>query len=233
MSKPNHEILPVNLGIILDGNRRWAQSEGLAASEGHRQGFENLKKIAPLIFDRGIKTLTVFAFSTENWNRSKEEVNFLMGLILWIATHEVEELDRKGVRLRFLGSEDRVQPKIIKAIREAEKRTEANTTGTLAICFNYGGQTEIAEAMKLIVGKGIKSEKITPELISEHLYAADIPALDLIIRTSGEHRLSNFMLWRAAYAELYFTETHWPAFSEVDLDEALADYAGRIRRFGR
>jgi undecaprenyl diphosphate synthase len=219
--------VPAHLGIILDGNRRWAKANGLATLEGHRKGYENLKTIADAAIERGVQVVTAYVFSTENWNRSQEEVNYLMELLLWVATHEVNEMHKKGIRIRFLGSEQRLSPKILKAIKKAEEKTAGNTRGTLGLCLNYGGQTEIVEAVQAI-GEG----EVTMEAITQHLYAPDLPPVDMVIRTSGEQRLSNFMLWRAAYAELYFTDVHWPAFSETDLDAALAEFASRQRRFG-
>jgi undecaprenyl diphosphate synthase len=225
--------LPRHLGLILDGNRRWASDHGLPKLEGHRIGYENFKNVAKYALKLGIKYVSAYIFSMENWNRDKSEVKYLMDLALWVATHEVDELDKEDIRVRFLGSETRISEKIKNAIDKAEKQTKNNQTGTLALCFNYGGQQEIAEAFVRMSEQKIDSRNITIQQIEKYIYAPDIPSVDLIIRTSGEQRLSNFMLWRAAYSELYFVNKHWPDFSKQDLDDALADYASRQRRFGK
>lgn len=225
--------IPTHIGIILDGNRRWAKTNGLPPYEGHRQGYLNLKKIGEYALKRGVKYLSAFVFSTENWQRSKEEVNYLMKLLLWVATHEVEEMNRKNIRIRFLGEKKGLLPKIVKAIEQAEQKTAKNTGGTLALCLNYGGTQEIASAAAQMIKDGLKPEEVTPGKLAQYLYAPDIPPCDLVIRTSGEQRISGFMLYRAAYSEFLFVDKHWPAFSEADLDSALAEYASRHRRFGK
>lgn len=224
--------VPRHLGIILDGNRRWAKEQGLLQLEGHKRGYENLKVIGEAALERGVEYFSAYVFSTENWNRSKSEVEYLMRLLHWVATHEVAEMNRKNIRVRFVGSRDRLNSKILAAIDTAEALTADNTGGTLVLCLNYGGQVEIADAVKQMLTDQINPDTVTPEKLGEYLYAPDIPELDLIIRTSGEQRLSNFMLWRAAYSELYFTNQHWPAFTVEDLDSALADFTLRQRRFG-
>ncbi|HSH31753.1 MAG TPA: polyprenyl diphosphate synthase [Candidatus Saccharimonadales bacterium] len=229
---PDAAELPRHVGIILDGNRRWAKSRGLPQLEGHRRGYDNLKTIGEAALERGVSYLSAYVFSTENWQRSKEEVNYLMDLLYWVATHEVAEMNRKNIRVRFLGSKHRLSSKILQAIDQAEAKTAANSKGTVAFCLNYGGQVEITEAVGKMLADAVPAEDATIEKIASYLYAPDIPPLDLVIRTSGEQRLSNFMLWRAAYAELYFTDKHWPDFSPADLDAALAEYALRKRRFG-
>ncbi len=222
-----------HLGLILDGNRRWAQSHNLPTLEGHRKGYANLKDIAKYAINAGIPYVSAFVFSTENWNRSKEEVSYLMNLAYLVATKEVNEVHKENIRVLFLGSKAGISAKLLKAIEKAEKKTKDNTKGTLALCFNYGGHQEIADAASKIIGQGAKPEAITPELIEQNLYSAYIPPIDLLIRTSGEQRLSGFMLWRAAYAELLFVTKHWPDFTTTDLDAALADYGARERRFGK
>ena len=224
---------PVHLGIILDGNRRWAREHSLPTVEGHKKGYENLKNIAKYAFDHGAKYVSAFVFSTENWNRSTEEVDYLMKLLLWVAKNEVKELNKHNIRVRFLGEEERLNAKVLEAMRNVEELTKDNTAGTLLLCLNYGGQQEIASAVNAALAKSPGLTKITPELIEEHLYGADIPAADLIIRTSGEQRLSNFMLWRAAYSELYFSDKNWPAFDEDDMQQALDNFSKRSRRFGK
>lgn len=225
--------VPVHLGLILDGNRRWAKSQGLPRLEGHRRGYENLKTIGKSCLERGVQYVSAYVFSTENWDRSQEEVTYLMKLLLWVATKEVEELHRAGIRVRFVGSRERLSDKIIKALDAAEAKTRDNTGGTLALCLNYGGHQELVEATRAIVASGMSPAEIDAGTIAGNLYAPDIPPIDFIIRTSGEQRLSNFMLWRAAYSELYFADVHWPAFDVAALDKALAEYATRTRRYGK
>jgi undecaprenyl diphosphate synthase len=224
--------IPMHLGLILDGNRRWAKAQGLPTLEGHRAGYGNLKTIGKAAIERGVKYVSAYVFSTENWNRTEEEVSYLMKLLLWVAKNEVEELHKENIRVRFLGSEERLSPQVLKAIKNAEEKTKNNTAGTLALCLNYGGHQEIVDATRRMVADGLKADQITKEVLEKHLYTPDIPPLDLIIRTSGEQRISNFMLWRAAYSELLFVNKHWPAFTVDDLDAALAEYASRQRRFG-
>jgi len=226
-------VLPVHLGIILDGNRRWAKANNLPTFEGHRIGYQNLKTITKYAFDKGVSYVSAFIFSTENWSRTKEEVKYLMSLILNILTKEVDELNRLGIKVVWLGNTDRLNDKIIKAIYSAEEKTKDNTSGTLCLCFNYGGHQEIVDAVKKITSKGIPVNQINKEVIEQSLYAPDVPAVDMIIRTSGETRTSGFMLYRSAYSELYFTDKHWPEFKESDVDVALNDYALRHRRFGK
>jgi undecaprenyl diphosphate synthase len=226
------KTVPRHLGLILDGNRRWAKANNLPTFEGHRVGYENLKVIGEAAIDRGVEVVTAYVFSTENWNRTKEEVGYLMALLQKVATTEVQEIHKKGIRVRFLGSRERIPKRIVEAINKAEELTKDNLRGTIALCLNYGGQSEIVDAVKTLIEKGTKAAEITIEAIAENLYVPDLPPVDLIIRTSGEHRISNFMLWRAAYSELYFCDKHWPDFSEADLDEALEEFANRERRFG-
>jgi undecaprenyl diphosphate synthase len=225
-------LVPQHLGLILDGNRRWAREHGLALMEGHRHGYENLKTIARSAFDEGVSYVSAYVFSTENWNRSKSEVSYLMKLLMWVLKHEVEVMHKDGVRLRVIGSKVRLGAAMVKAIHDAEKRTENNQHGTLLLCLNYGGQQEIVDATKRIVQAGYSPDEITPDLLNTFLYASDVPPVDLLIRTSGEQRLSNFMLWESAYSELLFTKINWPEFSPADLKKALDEYAARQRRFG-
>lgn len=238
-SSPNQSPLasaspsvPVHLGLILDGNRRWATEQGLRPFEGHRRGYLRLKQVALAAFDKGVKYVSAFVFSTENWDRSQEEVAYLMDLLHWVATHELGKLHKDNIRVMFLGSERGLSIKILKAIREGEAKTAQNTGGTLVLCLNYGGQQELADAAASLIRKGVRAEDVTPELVAQHLYGPSLPALDFVIRTSGEQRLSGFMLWSAAYAEIKFVLKHWPAFTVTDLEAALQDYAGRYRRFG-
>jgi len=225
-------VLPQHVGIIPDGNRRWAKANGRSSLEGHQVGVEVLKKVCYAGFDLGIKTITYFAFSTENWERTPDEVKYLMELFVSKLTTDINEVHDKGVRFRVLGSRQGLGKRLLAAITNAEKLTAANTGGTLAICLNYGGEQELADAAAALIRAGVKPEEVTPELLARHLYAPELPPLDLVIRTSGERRLSGFMLYRAAYAELYFVEKHWPDFVPDDLEAALSDYAKRKRRFG-
>lgn len=224
--------IPVHIGCILDGNRRWAVAEGLPTLEGHKQGYENLKTIAGHAFKRGVRYVSAFVFSTENWKRSEEEVTYLMNLVLWMARHKVKELDKENIKILFLGERDKLSPAVLEAMESVEKRTAQNTGGTLVLCLNYGGQQEIVAAVNAALADNPSAKRVTIEEIQKHLYHPEIPAIDLIIRTSGEQRLSNFMLWRAAYSELYFVDKHWPALSVQDFDQALAAFASRERRFG-
>lgn len=230
MSRP--ELVPAHVGLILDGNRRWASAQGLPKLEGHRRGYENLYTIARRAKQRGVQFVSAYVFSTENWERSKREVAYLMNLLVWVATVEIEKYDQEGIRLVVLGSRRRLSRRVLKAIESAEARTAHNVQMTLGLCLNYGGHLELAEGVARLVAEGVRPEAITPECISSYLYHPEIPPIDLLIRTSGEQRLSNFMLWRAAYAELWFCAKHWPAFTALDFDDALANFAKRQRRFG-
>lgn len=222
-----------HLGLILDGNRRWAKEQGLPTFDGHKKGYENLKEIAKSAFDLGIKYVSAYAFSTENWNRSADEVDYLMKLLLWVAKNEIKELDKNNIKVVFIGEEDRLSKQVIEAMENAMTRTERNDGGVLVICINYGGQQEITTAVNKILTNNPKIKEINHKMISDNLYRPEIPPIDLIIRTSGEQRLSNFMLWRAAYSELMFNDKYWPAFTKEDLEESIAVYNSRQRRFGK
>lgn len=222
--------VPTHVGIILDGNRRWAKKNGLPTSEGHREGFETFNDIANHALERGVKFLTIYAFSTENWSRTKEEVSFLMGFAAQVLKTRIKELHKKGVRFIWLGSRENLDVSFLQLLADAEELTKDNDKATLSLCFNYGGQQEIIDAVKAAQEAG---EEISAESIERHLYGGtQIPPVDFLIRTSGEHRISNFMLWRTAYSELYFTDVLWPDFHEQEFDKALAEYATRQRRFG-
>jgi undecaprenyl diphosphate synthase len=229
-SSIQNDNIPVHLGLILDGNRRWARERGLPTLEGHKIGYENLKTIALAAIDRGVQYISAYVFSVENWNRSPHEVKYLMKLLKWVATHEVNNLNERGVRVRFAGSYDGLSQSIIKAIQNAEQLTEGNSRGTVVFCLNYGGHQEIVDAANSLITRG--ERELTVDMLTFAMYASDVPPIDLVVRTSGEQRLSGFMLWRVSYAELYFSQKYWPDFSESDLDEALQDYSTRKRRFG-
>ncbi len=224
---------PVHLGLILDGNRRWARERGLPALEGHRRGYDRLHAVARAAADKGVRYISAYVFSTENWSRTQEEVDFLMDLLLWVVKHEVDKFVKEGLRIVFLGSKERLSAKVLQAILAAETKTRDGARAVVALCFNYGGEMELAEAAAGLVRDGVPAVEVTPRKLAEYLYHPEIPPVDLIIRTSGEQRLSGFMLWRASYAELYFTEVLWPAFGVADLDAALAEYGRRKRRFGK
>lgn len=224
--------LPTHLGVIPDGNRRWAKEHGLPTLEGHRRGLDVAKEIVRAAYDRGVRNFTLYAFSTENWSRTEDEVSYLMDLFHVLLTKEIKEFADRGARLKVLGRRDKLSPKLVEAIEKAEQETADNDGGTVSLCLNYGGKLEMVDAFKSMLAAGVKPEDVTPELISEYVYGPEVPPVDLIIRTSGERRVSGFMLWRSDYAEFYFCEKNWPDFTVADLDEALADYAARQRRFG-
>ena len=225
--------VPYHLGIIIDGNRRWAQKRGLPSFEGHRRGLEKVKEIGKWCKKRGVKILTLFAFSTENWDRSKTEVNYLMKLLgQALAKKNIKEIDKEGIKIQVIGQREKLPSQLQEIIKKAEEITQNNKEGILNIALSYGGRAEIVEAVKKIVKKNPLPE-ITEDLISRNLWTAGEPYPDLIIRTAGEQRLSNFLLWQAAYSELYFSEKYWPEFTEKDLDEALRNYTQRQRRFGK
>lgn len=221
-----------HLAIIMDGNRRWAKERGLPASEGHRAGYETLKQAGQWCLDRGIAMLTVFAFSTENWKRTKEEVGYLMSLLEKALSEELEFFVQKGIRLKVLGRLNELRPTLQEAIQRAVDATKDFQEHTLAICLNYGGRAEIVDAIKNIVASGTPADQIDEATVQAALYLPELPDPDLIIRTSGEERLSGFLLWQSAYSELHWTRSHWPDFGEKELDEALEAYAQRQRRYG-
>jgi len=233
MSSDQGAAVPKHLGLIVDGNRRWARERGLPIYEGHKAGYRNMETILNAALDRGVECISMYAFSTENWNRSADEVKQLMKLFVWIFKHELENLKRHGVRVHVLGNKLRIGKALLKAVHQAEDQTKDNTRGTLLFCLDYGGQQEIVEAMKQLMADGVNANELTSERISEQIQANGVPPVDLIIRTSGEQRLSNFMLWQAAYSEFMFTPTKWPDFSVAELDEMLDAYAARHRRFGQ
>lgn len=222
-----------HLAIIMDGNRRWAKEQGLPSLEGHRAGYERLKQVGDWCLERNIKILTVYAFSTENWKRTQDEVGFLMDLIECALTKELDHFQSRGVRLRVIGRREGLRSSVIRAIEEAERATAKNDRVTLCLCLNYGGRTEMVDAIQSIARDGLKPEDIDEQAISQRLYWSNMPDPDLIIRTSGEERLSNFLMWQSVYSELFWCKHHWPEFSQQDLDEALQVFADRQRRYGK
>ncbi len=225
--------LPLHIGIIMDGNGRWAKARGLPRLFGHRAGAENIHRIVEACADIGVKVLTVYAFSTENWGRPREEVEGLMRLLQETLDREVPQMHEKGVRLWHSGDLSRLSPEMQQAISDALELTRENDRIILNVALNYGGRAEIVEAVRKIIREGVRPEDVTEEMISAHLYTAGLPDPDLIIRTAGEMRLSNFLIWQAAYAEYYSTPVLWPDFDRAELEKALDAYAHRERRFGR
>lgn len=225
--------IPKHVGYIVDGNRRWAKSHGIPTYEGHLAGYNTLKDVAVATLDEGVEYMSAYIFSTENWKRSADEVKKLMALTLKILKSDLPEFHRRNIRLRVAGSHENVDPKILKAIENAEQETAGNTGGTLVLCFNYGGQLEIVEAVKKIVQSGVPADDINEQLIAQNLYAPDVPPIDVVVRTSGEERLSNFMLWRSAYSEFIFLKKNWPDMTKEDVASIMEEYARRQRRFGQ
>ena len=234
MPTPDETIshIPKHVGYIVDGNRRWAKSHGLPTYEGHLAGYNTLKEVAVATLEEGGEYMSAYIFSTENWKRSTDEVKRLMALVLKIVKSDLHEFMDRNIRLRIAGTLVGVDDKIVKAIQVAEETTENNTGGTLVLCFNYGGQVEITEAVKKIVQSGVAAEAITEELIAQSLYVPEVPPLDIVVRTSGEQRLSNFMLWRSAYSEFIFLKKNWPDMTKEDVGFIMKEYTRRQRRFG-
>lgn len=225
-------LIPRHVGYIVDGNRRWAKKHGLPAYEGHLAGYNTLKDIAIATVDSGVQYVSAYVFSTENWKRSADEVKKLMALVLKLVSSDLPEFHKRNIRLQVLGSREGVDKKILKAIDKAESETAGNTGGIFALCFNYGGQLEIADAVKKIVQSGISADEITEDTIAAHLYAPEVPPIDMVVRTSGEQRLSNFMLWRSAYSEFLFLKKTWPEMTKDDVAFIMKEYVKRQRRFG-
>lgn len=224
---------PTHVGFILDGNRRWAKKHGLPVYEGHLAGYNALKEVALETLKRGVKFLSVYSFSTENWGRDEEEITNIFKLMMRLFTTDIKFLLENDVRLVVLGSREGLDKKMIKAIDNAEKKTSHCQSGTLALCFNYGGQEEVAEAVRFMIDTKMPAGAITPAAIAEHLYHPEIPPLDIVVRTSGEQRISGFMLWRASYAEFLFLDKMWPEMTRTDVDDILDEYNKRTRRFGK
>lgn len=224
---------PAHIGYVVDGNRRWAKEHGIPVYEGHLAGYNAIQDIALANFDAGVEYVSMYVFSSENWQRSEDEVGKLMGLVLRLLKADLHLFSDNNIRLRVLGRPDNVSEKILKEIKNAEETTAENTGGTLALCFNYGGQLEIVDAVKKIVSSGVSAEEVDIEAVASHLYAPEIPPCDVIVRTSGELRLSNFMLWRAAYSEFIFLDKNWPDMKKEDVTAILEEYEQRGRRFGK
>lgn len=224
--------IPTHVGLIMDGNGRWANAKGLPRLAGHRAGVENLRDVITAGIKFGVKHLTFYAFSTENWNRPRDEVFGIMDLLAEFIDRETEPLHKEGVRILHIGHLDRLRPSLVEKIKYAIALTKDNRKITVQLAFNYGGRDEIATAVRKIVAAGTKPEDVTEALISRNLFTAGIPDPDLIIRTSGEMRTSNFLMWQSAYAEWVFPNTYWPDFNEEVFREMLREYSRRNRRFG-
>lgn len=233
---PVNESLPRHIAIIMDGNGRWAQKRYLPRAAGHQAGVKTVRNIVDYCARHGIEVLTLFAFSSENWRRPKEEVSLLMGLFMATLQREVNKLDKNGIRLRFIGDRSAFSPQLQDKIVAGESQTEKNTGLTLVIAANYGGRWDMCQAMRRIAARvktgELALDAIDEKVISQQLSIADLPEPDLFIRTGGEKRVSNFLLWQLAYTELYFTDTLWPDFDQQCLEVAIKDFATRERRFG-
>ena len=216
----------------MDGNGRWARRRGHPASFGHRAGVRAIKRVLEGCEELGVHALSVYAFSTENWSRPRAEVRALMRLFHETMQREIDEMHRRGVRIVVSGRRDGLSPRMRDRIEEAVTRTARNTNGVLNVCLNYGGRAELVDAVRRLVKEGVPADQIDESAIASRLYVPDLPDPDLIIRTAGESRVSNFLLWQSAYSELLVTETLWPDFGVEDLKAAIADYNSRIRRFG-
>jgi len=232
-ARPPLTVVPTHVAVIMDGNGRWARERGLPRLAGHQAGTENIRTIIEGCVEFGVKILTLYAFSTENWGRPEEEVQGLMHLLQEVIERETRHLHENGVRLRHLGSLAGLSPELRKQVQEAVELTKNNTRLTVNVAFNYGGRAEIVQAVRRMLVECVPPEAVTEEAFESYLYTAGLPDPDLIIRTGGEMRLSNFLLWQAAYAEYWTTPTYWPDFSKDDLYQALCDFGRRQRRFGR
>ena len=229
---PEHIQAPRHIAIIMDGNGRWAKQRGMPRLAGHRAGTENIRRIISECAEQGVRYLTLYAFSTENWSRPSAEVNGLMRLLSDVINRETETLHREGAQIRHLGRIHGVNEQLQRKIRDAVDLTKNNARITVAIAFNYGGRADIVDAVREVMNLGYTSEQVTEELIADHLSTAGMPDPDLIIRTAGEWRLSNFLIWQAAYSEYWTTPLYWPDFGPEQLRQAIRDYGLRERRFG-
>jgi len=229
---PELSVVPNHMAIIMDGNGRWAQQRGLPRLAGHRAGTENVRRIAEACREYGVRMLTLYAFSTENWKRPEDEVGGLMSLLSQVVERELDSLQRHGVRLRHLGALEGLPAKLQNKIRYAVDETSANDKWYINIAINYGGRREIVDAVRRMIREGMAPEDVTEETLSCYLYTAGLPDPDLVIRTAGEMRLSNFLIWQSAYSEYFSTPTYWPDFGAEEFYQALAAYAQRTRKYG-
>ncbi len=230
-ASPEITAVPHHLGIIMDGNGRWAKGRGMPRVAGHQAGVDNLRRILEHCVRREVKVLSIYAFSTENWGRPQEEVSGLMRLLGLAIQRQLNDLNKNGVRILHSGRMEGINPQLQKQILHALEVTRNNERITLNVAFNYGGRAEIVDAVRHLIQDGVRPEDLSEKLLSSYLYTANLPDPDLVIRTGGEWRLSNFLIWQAAYAEYYTTPTYWPDFDEVELDKALIEYNRRERRF--
>ncbi len=230
---PVDEKTPIHIAIIMDGNGRWAAARGMPRLEGHRAGTENLRQIIRASVEFGVKYLTLYAFSTENWGRPKEEVNGLLTILESVIDRELKELQAEGVRIVHVGRLEAMPKKVREKVRHSMDITQNNDTLILNIAWNYGGRDEILYAIQQIIKSGIAADAVTEDVITQHLFTSGCPDPDLIIRTSGEMRVSNFLIWQSAYSEWYFTPTLWPDFNKDELKKAIEEYSHRKRRFGK
>jgi len=229
---PPLERVPRHVGIIMDGNGRWARARGLPRSAGHRAGTENLRRVLRSAVEFGVPVLTIYAFSTENWGRPDSEVKALLSILERVIDRELSELHQEGVQLRHIGRLDRLPSKLRQKVLDAVELTKRNDQLILNVAFDYGGRAEMIDAIRRIVADGVRAEQIDEQLVGRYLYTAGLPDPDLIIRTSGEMRISNFLIWQGAYAELYLTPTLWPDFDKDEFYKALENFSRRDRRFG-
>lgn len=227
------EKVPQHVAMIMDGNGRWALQRGLPRLAGHKAGTENLRRVIRASVEFGVKYLTIYAFSTENWGRPPEEVKGLMYILEDVIDRELNELHKEGVQLRHIGRLERLAPSLQEKVLDAIDVTKSNDRLVLNIAFNYGGRDEIVQAIQRMMKDGVPPEKVTDELVGKYLYTAGVPDPDLIIRTSGELRVSNFLIWQAAYSEWYITPTFWPDFNKEEYRQALESFSQRDRRFGK
>lgn len=225
--------IPHHVAIIMDGNARWARKNGLNIADGHRAGYENIARVTRFLATRGVRETTLFAFSTENWNRPDDEVQGLMDLAFEAINRGVAEFHKNDVKLRHVGYERRLPTEMLDKIKQAEQLTRDNTTIALNLAFDYGGRHEIVNAIKGIIADGVPSEEIDENTVARYLFTAGIPDPDMVIRTGGEFRISNFMIWQSAYAEFYSSTALWPEFGEEEIDDAIKAYSTRQRRFGQ
>jgi undecaprenyl diphosphate synthase len=232
MNKVSDFVAPIHVGFIMDGNRRWAKERGLSPMKGHEAGVDVFHTAVRTCFDNGVKYVSAYTFSTENWARAKDEVKFLMGLVTKVLKKYLHEFHKDNIRIVVLGSRDKLAQSVIRAIDEAESTTRNNTAGTVALCFNYGGLPEIADMVRSIVSQNVDTQELTGADIQKYLYHPEVPPCDLIVRVSGEKRLSGFMLARSEYAEFIFDDPYWPDITAEHVLGYLAEYSNRQRRFG-
>lgn len=235
MEKIDNELMPQHVAIILDGNRRWAKERNLPSLKGHQKGFENIRDLTPYIIDRGVKVLSVYAFSEQNFNRSEEEVSYLMDIFVNMFKKECKKLHDENIKIVFSGRRNRLRADVVEAMEEISRITKDNTKGIFNVCIGYSGQQEVADMTKKLCemykNGEVSLDDITPEFVQHNLYQ-DLPPVDLMIRTSGEFRLSNFMMYQCSYAEFYFPEVKFPSFDREEFEKAILEFNNRNRRFG-